>query len=51
MTDRNAIEMKIKALEEKRFYLAMKDRWDARDYQKDNEWFAEIIELNRLLNA
>ena len=44
------IKKRIEILEENRFYLAMKDTWNAEDYRKNDEWFTEIIELKKLLN-
>ena len=43
------IKTKIEELESKKFYLAMKDRWDAEDYQYDRELFREIQELKAML--
>ncbi len=43
------IKDKIEELESKKFYLAMKDRWDAEDYQYDRELFREIQELKAML--
>lgn len=47
---REEIKKRIESLEEKRFYLAMKDMWNKEDYRKNDEWYAEIIELKKLLN-
>ena len=43
------IKIKIEELESKKFYLAMKDRWNAEDYQYDRELFHEIQELKAIL--
>jgi hypothetical protein len=47
---REEIKKRIEDLEEKRFYLAMKDMWNKEDYRKNDEWYTEIIELKKLLN-
>ena len=42
----------IKRIEEintDRFYLAMKDNWDRRDYDLDIKWYRELVELRELL--
>ena len=44
---RNEIEKRIEEIENKRFYLAMKDRWNANDYATDNKWFKELLELKK----
>lgn len=40
---RQEINNRIAEIESKRFYLAMKDRWESADYKEDkelyNEWF------------
>ena len=46
---RTEIEKKIEEIENKRFYLAMKDRWNANDYTTDNKWFRELLELKKAL--
>lgn len=47
---REDIKKRIEVLEENRFYLAMKDTWNAEDYKRNDEWYSEIIELEKLLN-
>lgn len=46
---KNEIEKRIDELEKARFYLAMKDRWDSRDYAMDREWFNELLALKKEL--
>ena len=46
---RTEIEKKIEEIENKRFYLAMKDRWNANDYTTDNKWFRELLALKKAL--
>lgn len=48
MTNRE-IEERIEELENKKFYLAMKDRWNDRDFQRDRELSRQIIELKAQL--
>ena len=48
MTKRE-IEERIEKLEDSRFYLSMKDFWDRRDYQRDNELCNEIRKLREEL--
>ena len=43
------IEKRIDELETQRFYLAMKDRWNADDYRTDNKWFNELLDLKKKL--
>ena len=45
----NEIKAKIEELESKKFYLAMKDRWNDEDYQYDNKLFRKIQELKAML--
>ena len=44
-------EMKnrMNKLEELRFYLSMKDRWNNEDYEQDHKWFAEWLNLKKEL--
>lgn len=46
---REAIEKRINELEDARFFLAMKDRWDRRDYEADDKWFKELLGLKEQL--
>ena len=43
------IKAKIEELESEKFYLAMKDRWNDKDYQYDRELFRKIQELKAML--
>ena len=38
---------RMEELEGKRFMLAMKDRWDSSDYDRDNKLFNEWLELKK----
>lgn len=40
---------KIKDLQYRRFILDMKDMWDRSDYQADDEMYAELLKLGKLL--
>ena len=46
MTEQERIEQ-IKEIERKRFYLAMKDRWNQHDYIVDATLFREWLDLNK----
>ena len=46
---KSEIEKRIEELEDKRFYLAMKDRWDRDDYAVDRQWFNELLKLKKEL--
>lgn len=46
---REKIEKRIDELESARFFLAMKDRWDRRDYEADDKMFKELLELKEQL--
>ena len=39
------IETAIEYLKDERFYLAMKDRWDNKDYDRDRQLLDEIERL------
>ena len=43
------IRKRIEEIENKRFCLAMKDRWNANDYATDANWLNELRELNKAL--
>lgn len=47
---KHEIEKRIEELEERKFYLAMKDRWDFEDYKLDTELFNEIRKLKEMLD-
>ena len=40
-------EEKIRKLENKRFFLAMKDNWTRKDFERDEELRREIEELKK----
>lgn len=46
---RTEIEKRIEEIENNRFYLAMKDRWNANDYATDEKWLNELRELKKNL--
>lgn len=43
----NEMTKRIEELENKRFFLAMKDRWGRDDYDIDRKWFEEILDLKK----
>ena len=43
----NEMTKRIEELENKRFFLAMKDRWSRDDYDTDRKWFEEILDLKK----
>lgn len=47
---REQIEQRIRDLEDRRFILAMCDRWTQEDYDLDRELFEEINKLKKELN-
>lgn len=49
MTKTNIIN-KIEELENKRFLLAMADHWTQEDFDLNDKWFKEIMELKAMLN-
>lgn len=40
-----SIEKQLNHLDSERFYLAMKDTWDSRDYKQNDEWRQKEKEL------
>ena len=44
------IKEKIDDLETRKFYLAMKDRWNSKDYDYNRELAKQIKELKELLD-
>lgn len=49
---RQEIEKRLEELKRDKFFLAMKDRWTASDYEYDRKLFEEITELKeRIKNA
>lgn len=46
---KNEMQARINELEKRRFYLSMKDRWDADDYDYDRKLFAEALELKKAI--
>ena len=47
---KHEIEKRIEKLEERKFYLAMKDRWNFEDYKLNTELFNEIRKLKEMLD-
>lgn len=47
MMNKTEIENRINELERRRFYLSMKDRWSAEDYQTDRKLWTEILSLKK----
>lgn len=47
---REEIIKRMDEIETKRFYLAMKDRWDRSDYDWDNKMFNEWLNLKKMLD-
>lgn len=43
----NEITKRIEVLENRRFMLAMKDRWSRADYELDDELLIELIALRK----
>ena len=43
------IKKRIDELEDDIFFLAMKDRWNKRDYELDTKWNNELKELKKEL--
>ena len=48
---REEITKRIETLENRRFYLNMKDRWDRNDWKTIREWDRELFALNQELKA
>ena len=46
---REEITKRIEELETKKFYLAMKDRWNDRDFETDRNYRIEIAKLEKEL--
>lgn len=46
---KNEMQTRIDDLEKRRFYLSMKDSWDADDYDYDRKMFAEVLELKKAM--
>lgn len=46
---REEIKARIEDLEERRFYMKMKDRWTREDFDWDMETFREIRRLEKML--
>ena len=43
------IEKQIEELEDRKFYLAMKDRWNREDYKKNDDFNKQLRELKEEL--
>ena len=49
MTRREELTTRLEAIEERRFFLAMKDRWNTEDYALDNKLYSEELAIKREL--
>ena len=45
------IKNRIEEIENARFYLMMKDRWEREDYRRDDELVKELIGLKKELKG
>lgn len=48
--NKQEIEKRIEKLENDRFFLNMKDRWNFNDYRRDDELKKEIKNLKKILD-
>lgn len=46
---REEITKRMEEIENRRFYLAMKDHWTREDFATDDKWFAEWLKLKKEL--
>ena len=46
---REEIIKKMDEIENSRFFLAMKDHWTRADFEIDDKWFDELLELKKEL--
>ena len=46
---RQEIEKQIEELEDRKFYLAMKDRWNKEDYKRNDDLNKQLRELKKEL--
>lgn len=49
MTRREELKAKLEAVENRRFFLAMKDRWDSNDYRLDDKLSREAMTIKEEL--
>jgi hypothetical protein len=49
MTRRDELKARLEAVGKRRFFLAMKDRWDSNDYALDNKLFREELAIKKEL--
>ena len=49
MERREELKARLKDIEDRRFFLAMKDRWNNSDYELDNKLFNEEINIKKAL--
>ena len=49
MKRREELKARLEAIENRRFFLAMKDRWDNNDYALDNKLFNEELAIKKEL--
>ena len=46
---REELEARLEEVEDRRFYLNMKDRWSSEDYALDNKLFEERLAIKKAL--
>ena len=49
MKRREELKARLKDIENRRFFLAMKDRWNNSDYELDNKLFNEKLAIKKEL--
>ena len=49
MTRREELTARLEAIGKRRFFLAMKDRWNVEDYALDNKLYNEELAIEREL--
>lgn len=49
MERREELKARLKDIEDRRFFLAMKDRWNNSDYELDNKLFNEELIIKKAL--
>jgi hypothetical protein len=49
MERREELRARLRDIEDRRFFLAMKDRWNNSDYELDNKLFNEEINIKKVL--
>ncbi len=49
MTRRDELKARLEAIKNRRFFLAMKDRWNVNDYALDSKLFNEELAIKKEL--